>query len=228
MLPTGRTFVYGLALILLFLAAGSAQAVIYIHTTTGAVQTVEVEASQIDRMEYAGGGLNIHLLGGGVVTVPLTADQVARILVPAFGASGSRDDYYGLIARHSNKGLDVTKAGQDDGTAVIQFNYSYKYNQMWRPISDGGGHYKVLVRHSGKLLTVEGRSSAVGAKIIQWADENTDNQLWRIREHADGYYRFIAKHSGLAMEVAWASLDDGAEVIQNEWTGGERQQWRLQ
>ncbi len=225
MLFNRRTAIPCLALLLLFMAARPARAVVYIHTHGGSVQTVDIEADEVVRMEYTADGLNIHLQSGEVVFAPVTAAQVARILVPPFGPTGSRDDFYGLTARHSGKGLDVSKAGQDDGTEVIQFNYSQKFNQMWRFVSDGQGHYKIIARHSGKLLTVEGRSSAVGAGIIQWADEGADNQLWRVVEYADGYHRLVAKHSGLVMEVAWASLEDGAEVVQNDWTASERQQW---
>jgi hypothetical protein len=134
-----------------------------------------------------------------------------------------------LIAKHSNKCLDVNGAGYGDGTNVIQWTCHGGANQQWRlePVQTVGNYYRILAHHSGKALDVSGISTATGANVHQWEWWMGDNQLWELIPQGGGYYLVKAKHSGKCLDVSGVSTADGANVYQWDCHGGGNQLWRI-
>ena len=134
---------------------------------------------------------------------------------------------YELVARHSDKCLDVSGASTDDFAPVIQWTCNGEPNQRWslRPATDG--YYLVIAAHSGKVLDVEGESLADGARVIQYTIHGGSNQQWMLQPVGDGAYTLTARHSGKVLDVSGAATGDGAAVIQWALNGGSNQQWLL-
>jgi hypothetical protein len=134
-----------------------------------------------------------------------------------------------LIAKHSNKCLDVYNSGGGDGTNVIQWNCHGGANQQWRlePVFTVGNYYRILARHSGKALDVSGISTATGANVHQWEWWMGNNQLWELIPSGGGYFMLKARHSGKCLDVSGVSTADGANVYQWDCHGGANQLWRI-
>ncbi|WP_175439315.1 RICIN domain-containing protein [Streptomyces vilmorinianum] len=145
--------------------------------------------------------------------------------------------WYEVVARHSDKCLDVAWASPADGANVIQWGCSGQGNQQWRLIPQGDGMYQIVARHSRKCLDVEQAGVHSGANVIQWGCWGGTNQLWSFRT-PDGRaidrpeigrnVKIVAEHSGRVLDVLDGSTADGANVIQWEpWDPGFNQQWRF-
>ena len=74
--------------------------------------------------------------------------------------------------RHSDKALDVTEQGMQDGANIQQWSYADQPNQNWDVIDLGNGEVAIISRQSGRALTVQGGRDNNGANIIQrgWND----------------------------------------------------------
>jgi uncharacterized protein (DUF1800 family) len=165
---------------------------------------------------------------------PWSVTLVAAVLVaagpvwPHLTAAGpDPDGSYELVARHSDKCLNVSGASTDDFAPVIQWTCAGGPNQRWtlRPATDG--YYLVVAAHSGKALDVEGESLADGARVIQYTIHGGSNQQWMLQPVGDGAYTLTARHSGKVLDVSGAATGDGAAVIQWALNGGSNQQWLL-
>jgi mannan endo-1,4-beta-mannosidase len=125
---------------------------------------------------------------------------------------------YSIVARHSNKALDVNASSTADGAAVQQWAYSGGNNQRWVVTNEGGGAYSIKAVHSGKSLDVNASSTADGARVLQWTYGGGNNQKWRIESVGGGYYRVVSVNSSKCLDVSSASTADGALIQQ--WTCG--------
>jgi beta-glucanase (GH16 family) len=144
------------------------------------------------------------------------------------GMSISTNQYYYLIARHSDKALDVQSSSTANGANVQQWQRNDSAAQQWRLEDAGAGYYKLRAKCSGKVLDVQNAAYGEGANVQQWDDWNADNQKWRFEDAGGGYVRVAAKHSGKYLDVAWGANDDGANVAQvNAYSGSLAQQWRF-
>ncbi len=77
-----------------------------------------------------------------------------------------------IMNRHSDKALDVTEQGMQDGANIQQWSYADQANQNWDVIDLGANEVAIISRHSGRALTVQGGRDNNGANIIQqgWND----------------------------------------------------------
>ena len=134
-----------------------------------------------------------------------------------------------LIAKHSNKCLDVDGASGGDGANVHQWGCHGGNNQKWRlePVFTTGNYYRILAHHSGKALDVSGVSTATGANVHQWEWWMGNNQLWELIPQGGGYYMIRARHSNKCLDVAGISTANGANVYQWDCHGGNNQLWRI-
>lgn len=140
---------------------------------------------------------------------------------------GSQYTYYEVVARHSDKCLDVFDASTLTGAKVIQWPCIGDPNQQWQIIPIGDGYFKFIARHSGKVLAVQSGSLANGAPIVQSTEAGTAPQQWQIVDLAGGYIRIMARQSGKALDVSGASTADGTQVVQWDYVGASNQQWLL-
>lgn len=140
---------------------------------------------------------------------------------------GSQYTYYEVVARHSDKCLDVFDASTQNGAKVIQWPCIGDTNQQWQIIPIGDGYYKLIARHSNRVLSVQSAGTANGALVVQSTDTGTAHMQWRILDVGGGYVRIMARHSGRALDVANGSTADGTQVIQWDYVGASNQQWSL-
>ncbi len=131
--------------------------------------------------------------------------------------------YYQLLARHSNKAVDVARSSATDGAPIQQWAAHGGTNQQWSLQSTGDGYYRLLARHSGKALTV----SSTGSATRQYGYQGYDSQKWKVESIGNGYYKITSKTGGRALDVAGASPYDGAAVMVWTYSGAYNQQWRL-
>ncbi|MCD9188596.1 MAG: RICIN domain-containing protein [Pyrinomonadaceae bacterium] len=134
-----------------------------------------------------------------------------------------------LIAKHSNKCLDVNGGSGGDGANVHQWSCHGGNNQKWRlePVKTLGNYYRILAHHSGKALDVSGISTATGANVHQWEWWMGNNQLWELIPKGNGYYMLKARHSGKCLDVSGVSTANGANVYQWDCHGGDNQLWKI-
>jgi hypothetical protein len=138
--------------------------------------------------------------------------------------AGNFTGYYHVIAKHSNKPLDVAKASLSNGTRVQQWTNHSATNQQWSVQSAEPGYYKIIARHSGKALTV----SATSWAVQQYDYQSRDTQKWKIEPTGGGYYKLSNKASGRVLDVAGAYTHDGASIFVWTYSGNANQLWRLQ
>lgn len=134
-----------------------------------------------------------------------------------------------LIAKHSNKCLDVNGAASGDGANVHQWGCHGGNNQKWRlePVFTTGNYYRILAHHSGKALDVWGISTANGANVHQWEWWMGNNQLWELIPRGNNYFMIRARHSNRCLDVSGAGTGNGANVQQWDCHGGDNQLWRI-
>ena len=140
----------------------------------------------------------------------------------------STNQVYYVIARHSNKALDVTSGSTSNGANVQQWGRNDSAAQQWRLEDAGGGAYKLRAKCSGKVLDVQDAAYGEGANVQQWDDWSSDNQKWQLEDAGNGFVRIRAKHSGMYLDVAWGSTNDGTNVAQvNRYAASLAQQWKF-
>jgi len=135
--------------------------------------------------------------------------------------------YYYLIAKHSNKALDVQGAGTADGNNVQQYTKNPVPQQQWLLQDAGGGYYYLVAKHSGKVLNVAGASKDDGANVLQWKNGGEDNAKWQLQDAGDGYFYLVAKHSGKVLNVAGSGTADGTNVIQYTKSNSDNSKWKF-
>jgi len=159
----------------------------------------------------------------------MVAASTLMIGTQAAQAAPSSYTYYQVVARHSDKCLDVAFALKGDGTDVIQGSCWGGTNQQWylRPMGNDG-YYEMVARHSQKCLDVEHDSRFHGANVIQWTCHGGGNQQWYLRPvGVYGYYEVVGRNSGMCLDVENISQDHMANVIQGMCWGGLNQQRRF-
>ena len=140
--------------------------------------------------------------------------------------SGSK---YTIVAKCSNKGLDVAEWSSTHGTNIHQWGLGdNQANQQWKLEDAGNGYYAIVSVHSGYCLDVADWGTQDGANVLQWDNNKTANQLWKFEKQSNGYYKVINKHSGKVLDVSAASSDDGANVQQWTWNGSDAQLWKVE
>lgn len=133
---------------------------------------------------------------------------------------------YAVVAKHSNKALDVKNLSAADGATLQQWAYGGGANQKWLATSNGSGLWQLRSVLSGKCVDVAGVSTANGAAVQQWSCTGGNNQLFRLEDQGGGYFYVRAAHSNKCLDVTAASVADGAAVQQ--WDcGGDNTRWRF-
>jgi endo-1,4-beta-xylanase len=164
--------------------------------------------------------------GGGGPTPTRTNTSVPGGPTPTRTATPSGSTtYYRVVARHSNKALDICNVSTADGACVQQYSYGGGNNQQFefRPVS-GTSYYQIVARHSGKCLDVPNSSTANGTQLQQWSCGSGTNQHFSLQTSGT-YVRIINRNSGKCLDVVSASTSDGAKIQQYTCSGGTNQDW---
>lgn len=142
------------------------------------------------------------------------------------------NDTFRVMARHSNKALEITggTGATGNGARVVQYDYLGGSNQKWVVAYIGSNQWTLYATHSGRFLDVDGNNAnADGAFVQQWDWLNGANQRWVLKNVSGGYCNIQSVQSGKAVEVGGANTANAAAVNQWAYTapGTSHQQWSL-
>lgn len=132
-----------------------------------------------------------------------------------------------IMNRRSDKALDVTEQGMQDGANIQQWSYADQPNQNWDIIDLGNNEVAIISRHSGRVLTVQGGRDNNGANIIQRGWNNTPQQRWRLEQTGGDYYRIVSVDNGKCLDVTEQGKENGANIQLWDYSNQANQQWRL-
>lgn len=111
--------------------------------------------------------------------------------------------------------VDASKGTDNNGTGIIQYDYTGDGTQKWDIEGVGGDEVKIRNLGSNKVIDVPGDTLNIGVQVIQFDDHNADNQLWHMGSISNSnavYFQNVGTHQYL--NVNGASLDNGAAIIQ--------------
>ncbi|NOT59792.1 MAG: DUF3011 domain-containing protein [Acidobacteria bacterium] len=144
------------------------------------------------------------------------------------GRPNGRVSYSGpIMNRHSDKALDVTEQGLQDGANIQQWSYADQPNQNWEVIDLGNNEIAILSRHSGKALTVQGGRDNNGANIIQRSWNDTPQQRWRMEQTGGDYYKIVSVDNGKCLDVTEQGKQNGANIQLWDYANQPNQQWKF-
>ncbi|QBB69324.1 hypothetical protein ELE36_02450 [Pseudolysobacter antarcticus] len=93
--------------------------------------------------------------------------------------------HYMLIAKNSNRALDVPGGRHEDNVELCQWGQSEgAWNEHFRTMPAGDGEFYLVARHSQKRIGVKGASKDDSAAVVQHNDGAASN--FRLRFVADG------------------------------------------
>lgn len=128
--------------------------------------------------------------------------------------------HYYLVAKHSNKVLEVRDGASNDG-ALIQQNDALvsqddkdKYYQQFSLDENGDRVFVLRARHSQRVIDIKGASKDDGVEAQQFGWHGVDHERFRIMDAGDGCYYLELVHSGKLLEVYGKNQDRGAAVKQ--------------
>jgi hypothetical protein len=141
------------------------------------------------------------------------------------------DPLYHIVAKHSDKCLDVVGGASENGADVIQKDCSDAASQKWRilPMNDGTDYYRIIAEHGGRALDVNGGIFTLwdGAPVKLWDFYNSANQMWKFSVVDGDFYKVTAKHSGLSLDISGGVTNNGAIAQQWQDLNGDNQKWKL-
>lgn len=132
-----------------------------------------------------------------------------------------------IMNRRSDKALDVTEQGMQDGANIQQWSYADQPNQNWDVIDLGNNEVAIISRHSGKAITVQGGRDNNGANVIQRGWDNTRQQRWRLEQTGGDYYQIVSVDNGKCLDVTEQGKENGANVQLWNYANQGNQQWRF-
>ncbi len=132
-----------------------------------------------------------------------------------------------IMNRRSDKALDVTEQGRQDGANIQQWSYADQPNQNWDVIDLGNNEVAIISRHSGRAITVQGGRDNNGANIIQRGWNNTPQQRWRLEQTGGDYYRIVSVDNGKCLDVTEQGKENGANIQLWDYANQANQQWRF-
>ncbi|MGW2615704.1 non-reducing end alpha-L-arabinofuranosidase family hydrolase, partial [Streptomyces sp. NPDC001500] len=116
----------------------------------------------------------------------------------------------------SGRCLDVSGAGQTDGTNLQIYDCWSGTNQQWTATDTGQ-----LTVYGAKCLDVPGHATTAGTRVVIWGCSGGANQQWRV--NSDG--TIVGVESGLCLAVTGAGTANGTAVEIATCNGGGNQKW---
>jgi hypothetical protein len=176
------------------------------------------------------GSRNLDVAGGGSAN-NANVQIYDSGSVQRWGFVKQADGSYEIVAKASEKCLDVINASTADVANVQQFTCSGAANQRWT-ITPRATPLSLIAKHSQRCIDVAGGSTATNANIQQYDCFGASNQRWYIQGAgvgADGvqYWSLVSLNSGKCMDVADASAANNANIQQYPCTGTDNQKWAI-
>ena len=139
--------------------------------------------------------------------------------------SAMTNGVYKIIARHSDKALDVDACSQKPGTNVHQWDDNGLDCQRWVIQATEEGYYTIVAVSGGLALDISNCSTESGANVGLWQPNAADCQLYSIYQNDEGYYYIVSKRSNKVLEIANGSTDSGANLQQSDFIDADYQQF---
>jgi len=141
----------------------------------------------------------------------------------------SEETAYKIVSVLSGKTLDVSGGSQEDGVAIVQYEYHGGLNQQWELVPVEEGFFKIASRSSGKVLDVAERSQDSGADIVQNQYDGSASQHWQLVLIDDKNHNFkiASRINRKVLDVLEGRREDGTRIVQYDYHGGLNQLWRL-
>ncbi|RZJ73927.1 RICIN domain-containing protein [Flavobacterium sp.] len=137
--------------------------------------------------------------------------------------------YYNIVARHSNKALDVADNSTTSGSRIQQWEITNGggANQRWKFEDAGSGNFYIRVKSTQMYLAPENNSTADGIKVVQRNFGSGNEFKWQVVSVGSGFYRITNVLSGKSLDVQDVSIANGANIQVWTYSGGNNQQWSL-
>jgi glucosylceramidase len=135
--------------------------------------------------------------------------------------------YYNILARHSNKGLDVADNATTSGARLQQYDVTGGggSNQRWSFTPVGNGNYYIKVKSTQMCMAPSAQGTVDGEKVQQRTCGSTSEFQWTVTDLGGGYYKITNGNSGKSLDVQDVSTANGANIQVWAYGGGLNQQW---
>lgn len=162
-------------------------------------------------------------VGTNVLTANVYAEGTS---INATNAITSGSEYI-ITSKLSNKAMEVSNGGQNNGDLIQQWDYVNVSHQQWVLEEVDNGYYKIINKESNRVVDVKDVATHNGATIHQWEYVGGDSQKWSIQQDGEGYYTIKSKHTGKVLDIAGISLNNGAKLQLWDDVNGDNQKWAL-
>ena len=151
------------------------------------------------------------------------------------------DGYYYLIAKHSNKYMDVTSGKSADGTKIQTYTGNATNSQKFKitktKINDKDvishiyeeGYYTISSKIDlNKVIDVDGAKKANGTNVQLYSNNNSIAQIWYLHKLDDGYYYITSSlNPETALTAASGDIENKINVMLSQYSGADTQKWGL-
>ena len=146
------------------------------------------------------------------------------------------DEYFQIMAMHSQKCAQVDGASQDDNASISQWDCVNQPNVYWRRQALYAGFFLLIAQHSGKCMVQNNQWNNQnvptpednGLGISQYpCNQNDDFWLWKQQPAGAGSYYIVNKRTNKCIQVDGASQDNGASISQWDCVNQPNVKWIL-
>ncbi len=146
---------------------------------------------------------------------------------PGNGSGILSNRTYFIVARHSEKALDIKDKSTEEGALIIQNTLQKVSRQIWSITKVNDNHYSIINDSSGLCLGIQDQSVEDSVHIIQTLYNGNESQQWSINFLEKGYYKVINRYSSKSLDIEAALLNDGIPLIQNSFTDSTNQHFMM-
>jgi hypothetical protein len=134
-----------------------------------------------------------------------------------------------IVAKHSEKCVDVQGQSREVGAKLIQYHCkqdsSTNQNFILRPIG-GSNRYSIISQNSGLCLDIKDFSTDI-IPVQQWTCNGGANQTFSFTPQDDDTFEIRTNSKGTCLDVQGASTDDDVGLIQYPCNNGDNQAFSL-
>ena len=145
------------------------------------------------------------------------------------------DGFYSIIAKHSNKSLDVKYAETAVGTNVWQYDWNNSDPQKWVIKDVGNGYYSIISKCNGLYVDVYNANAANGTNIQMCDGNGLNAQKFKFEKVTTGeeviedgiYVISSALNPKFVLDVEGASIYNGANVQLYEYSAVAQKRFKV-
>jgi hypothetical protein len=155
----------------------------------------------------------------------------ALVLLGAASNPARCQDYYLLVAMHSQKCVQVLSESRDNAGIIGQWDCGPQDTFKWKKIDVGDGYFQLQSVYSNKCIQVSAALRSSGVLITQWDCLAQPHLQWKEvfveRSLGRSFYQIVSKLSEKCLHVAGASNDNGAFLIQADCVDQPNVKWAI-